>query len=87
MTRFAKIERDLAILKWIGAGRFALGAPSLWLLLRVTVGRGFDVVSRRLKVECGSRGAVRQGIWLARTRSGLSLSGPCQPPPCKAAVL
>jgi hypothetical protein len=34
-SRFAKIETDLAILKWMIAGLYALGAPSIWLLLRV----------------------------------------------------
>ncbi len=34
-SRFTKIESDLAILKWMIAGLYALGAPSLWLLLRV----------------------------------------------------
>jgi len=34
-SRFAKIETDLAIVKWMIAGLYALGAPSVWLLLRV----------------------------------------------------
>jgi hypothetical protein len=37
--RFAKIDRDLAILKWMVAGIYAvltiIGAPSVWVLLRV----------------------------------------------------
>jgi hypothetical protein len=50
-------------------------------------GRGFDIVRRRIKGECGNRVAVRQGIWPAPIRAGLSLSAPCRPPPCTAAVL
>ena len=38
--RFAKIERDLAILKWMIAGLYAFGAPSLWLLVRVAAKAG-----------------------------------------------
>ena len=38
-SRFAKIDTDidtdLAILKWMIAGLYALGALSIWLLLRV----------------------------------------------------
>ena len=34
-SRVAKIECDLAFLKWMIAGLYALGAPSVRLLLRV----------------------------------------------------
>jgi hypothetical protein len=34
-SRFAKIDTDFAILKWTIAGFYALGAPSIWVLLRV----------------------------------------------------
>jgi hypothetical protein len=34
-SRFAKIDTDLAILKWMIAGLDALGPPSIWPLLRV----------------------------------------------------
>jgi hypothetical protein len=36
-SRFAKIDTDLAILKWIVVGLYALGAPSIWLLLPVAL--------------------------------------------------
>jgi hypothetical protein len=40
-TRFARIDNDLTILKWMVAGLYGVltlaGAPSLWLLLRVAV--------------------------------------------------
>jgi hypothetical protein len=34
-SRFARIYTDLAILKWMISGLYALVAPSVWLLLRV----------------------------------------------------
>ena len=34
-SHFPRIYTDLAILKWMIAGLYALGAPSVWLLLRV----------------------------------------------------
>lgn len=42
--RFAKIESDLYVLKWMVGGLYGvitiLGAPSLWLLLRVAAKMG-----------------------------------------------
>jgi hypothetical protein len=40
-ARFARIDSDLAILKWMVAGLYGVltlgGVPSLWLLLRVAL--------------------------------------------------
>lgn len=33
--RLAKIDTDLAILKWMIVGLYVVEAPSIWLLLRV----------------------------------------------------
>lgn len=42
--RFARIEADLFVVKWMIAGVYALltiaGAPSLWLLLRIAAKTG-----------------------------------------------
>lgn len=33
--RFAKIDQDLAVVKWMVGGLYALVVPAIWLLLRV----------------------------------------------------
>ncbi len=34
-TRFAKIEGEMTLLKWMIGGVYVIGVPALWLLLRV----------------------------------------------------
>lgn len=33
--RFNRIERDLTLLKWMVGGVYVLGAPAIWLMLKV----------------------------------------------------